>query len=210
MRRLPKGIGEGLHFIWQHPLVRWMTLLGFGNSVTSGGITGLAVVYAITTFGLAENDGRLGLLYTAGAAGTLTITLLLPRLLRRVPVGWITLAGLSATPLMVAGLVLAPNLVVGCVFYLLWSMYFVLVVQNGITYRQTVTPDELLSRVNTTARMIAWGGTPFGAILGGTITSFSEVGLDYLIMAVGVAISAILGWLSPLRQRKLLINHPNK
>ncbi len=199
-----------MHFIWQHPLVRWLTLLGFGNSVTSGGITGLVIVYAIKTFGLAENDGRLGLLYTAGAVETLTITLLLPRLLRRVPVGWITLAGLSATPLMVVGLVLAPNFVVGCVFYLLWSMCFALVVQNGITYRQTVTPDELLSRVNTTARMIAWGGTPFGAILGGTIASFSEVCLGYLIMEVGVAISAILGWLSPLRQRKLLINHPNK
>jgi MFS family permease len=51
------------------------------------------------------------------------------------------------------------------------------------------------------ARMIAWGGTPFGAALGGLLAQATTVRTTYLILAVGIALSTLLGWFSPLRQR---------
>lgn len=52
--------------------------------------------------------------------------------------------------------------------------------------------------------MIAWGGTPFGALLGGLIAELGSVRLAYLLMPLAVATSAALSWRSPLRGRDLI------
>lgn len=72
---------------------------------------------------------------------------------------------------------------------------------NGISLRQMVTPEHLLGRVNVTARMIAWGGAPFGAIVGGALAEVFDIRVAYAIMASGVVFSVIGGWFSPLRER---------
>ena len=78
-----------------------------------------------------------------------------------------------------------------------------LVIVNGITLRQQVIPDHLQGRVNVTARMIAWGGTPFGAALGGVIAQLAGIRVAYLVMAAGVTASTVLGWSSPALRRRL-------
>jgi len=47
--------------------------------------------------------------------------------------------------------------------------------------------------------MIAWGGMPFGAAVGGALAEVTSIQTTYLVMALGVAISAAVGWFSPLR-----------
>ena len=49
--------------------------------------------------------------------------------------------------------------------------------------------------------MIAWGGMPFGAAVGGALAEVTSIETTYLVMALGVAISAVVGWFSPLRSR---------
>ncbi|MDZ7914940.1 MAG: hypothetical protein U5O16_24415 [Rhodococcus sp. (in: high G+C Gram-positive bacteria)] len=70
---------------------------------------------------------------------------------------------------------------------------------NGITVRHLVTPDELQGRVNTTARMLAWGGQPIGAGVAGALVG--PIGLAAtLTVAVGVAVvNAVFASLSSLR-----------
>ncbi|HEY7022016.1 MAG TPA: MFS transporter [Ktedonobacterales bacterium] len=203
IRRTARDIGAGLRFIWWQPLVRTMTFLGFGNSLTGGAVVGLLVVYGVQALGVAQSDLRLGLLFTASALGSLVASLLLPRLIRRFPPGWITLAGLAVSLICLLGLALAPTYPVGLVFLLLWDGAFTLTIINGISLRQLVTPDHLQSRVNASARMIAWGGTPFGAALGGVLAQAFDVRIAYLVMAGGAALSLALGLFSPLRQRAL-------
>ena len=70
-----------------------------------------------------------------------------------------------ATPL---GMVLAPSFGIGIVFYTFWTMCYTLFIVTTISLRQIVTPDRLQSRVNASARLIAWGGQPFGAAVGGS------------------------------------------
>ncbi|MBA2680243.1 MAG: MFS transporter [Ktedonobacteraceae bacterium] len=200
VKRTITDIREGLHFLLHQPLVRTMTFLGFGNSFTGGAVTGLLVVYAVRGLALSKNDARIGLLFTAGAIGSLLAGLLLPRLVKRFPVGYITLLGLCVTPLALLGLAFSSSLIVSLLLYGLWDACYTLTIINGISLRQMVTPDHLQGRVNTTARMIAWGGTPFGAAIGGILAQVLDVRLTYLIMAGGVALSALIGWFSPLRQ----------
>jgi hypothetical protein len=85
--------------------------------------------------------------------------------------------------------------------YLLYDGFFNLVVVNGINLRQLVTPPHLQSRVNTTARMIAWGGQPFGAAIGGVVAEYLPIRGAFLVVALGVGIGALLAWFTPLRER---------
>jgi MFS family permease len=202
LRRVVADIREGLVFLWRQRLVRTMTLVGFGNSFSAGAVLGLMVVYAVRALGLPQTDGRIGLLYTASAIGGLAASLLLPALARRYPVGWITLIGLFAHFLLLIAVALAPTLWSGIVIIGVWQLCNTLIIINGITLRQQVTPDHLQARVNTTARMVAWGGQPFGAAVGGVLTELFDIRIALLIVAGGVALSAIYGWFSPLRDPK--------
>ncbi|MGH3938966.1 MAG: MFS transporter [Pseudonocardiaceae bacterium] len=62
-------IREGLHFLWQHRVIRALTLTGAGNSFAGGAVIGLLVVYSVDQLGLRSDDARVGLLFTAGAFG---------------------------------------------------------------------------------------------------------------------------------------------
>lgn len=56
------------------------------------------------------------------------------------------------------------------VLFTCWGVTGAIAVINGSTYRQRVCPDDLQSRVNTTARMVAWGlGQPLGAAPAGVV-----------------------------------------
>jgi MFS family permease len=193
-------IREGLAFLWQHQLIRTLSLVGFGNSFSSGAVFGLLVVYAVQALGLTTTDGRVGLLYTATAIGGLAASLLLPLLTRRISVGRITRIGLVAHLIVLITVALAPNLWVGLLLIGVWALCNTLIVINGIALRQQVTPDHLQARVNTTARMIAWGGQPFGAAAGGALAEARDVRTALMIVAIGVGVSTIYGWFSPLRE----------
>jgi hypothetical protein len=200
LARTAAEVREGIAFLWREPLVRALTLLGFGVSFCGGCVTGLLVVYAVEGLGLAADDGRIGLLFTAAAVGSLAAALALPRLSRRFPGPTLSLAGLQLDVLLVLAVALAPTLPVALALLAAQSAAHVLVVLNGITLRQLATPDELQARVNTTARMIAWGGTPFGAVVGGLVAESAGVRVAFLAAAGGVGISAAAAWFSPLRR----------
>ena len=199
VRRLVADVREGLRFLWGHQLVRALTLLGFGISFTGGAVTGLTVVYGAQALDLPETGVRIGLLFSAAALGSLASSVLLPRLNRRYATGSITLAGLTAATVAVAALAFATNFIAALVFFFGWGAAQTLVIINAISLRQRVAPDHLQSRVNVSARMIAWGGMPFGAAVGGALAEVTSIETTYLVMALGVAISAAVGWFSPLR-----------
>ncbi len=149
----------------------------------------------------------LGLLYTAGAAGALAASLLLPLLVRRVPVGRITLYALLINPLCLLGVALAPAFGPARALYARWSAARTLIIINGITLRRQVVPDHLQSRVNATARMIAWGGTPFGAMLGGLLAEGLPIRLTLIVVGGFVTISVVLGWFSRCAPPRRWPNH---
>jgi hypothetical protein len=193
------GIREGISFIWHHQLVRVLTLTGFGLSLTGGAVNGLLVVYAVQALHLLSSDSRIGLLFTSGAIGSLVASLILPWTARRVPAGWITLGAMSLNVIILIILAGVSSLITALFLFVCWQMAYTLTTTNGIALRQLVVPKQLQSRVNVYARMVAWGGTPFGAALGGILAQITTVRVAYFLMAAGVALSAIMGWFSPLR-----------
>ena len=206
------SIHEGMSFLWHHRLVRVLTLLSFGLSFTGGAVNGLLVVYAVQALYLSSNDARIGLLFTAGAAGSLVASLLLPQFTKRYPVGWITLCAMSLNLLLLILLAWISLWSLALIVYACWELSYTLTTTNGRALRQLVIPDSLQSRVNAYARMIAWGGTPFGAAIGGLLAQATTIRITYCIMAGGITLSALIGWFSPLRERTKmgdLIPHPS-
>ncbi|WP_052336818.1 MFS transporter [Nocardioides alkalitolerans] len=200
---LRADVAEGLRFVLRQPVVRDLTLVGVGNSVAGGAVTALLVVLAVDGAGTgAVGEGqRYGVMLAVVAVGGFLAASALPWLARRVPTGWLTLGGLALGVPAVAGLAGSAPYPVVLVLLLAWSGAHTLVVLNGIATRQRVTPDPLQARVNTTARMIAWGGTPFGAVLGGAAAETVGVGAAMAGAAVVLALSVVAGAGTGLRHR---------
>ncbi len=196
--RMARDAAEGLRFVRRHPLVRVTTLVGFGATFTGGAVLGLLVVYGVQALGLPRGDSRIGVLYAVVGIGSLLATVGLPVLAARTRAGLITVLGLVGTLIGVAGLVAAPTFAVGIVFLLVWDAAHVLVVLNGITIRQMVTPDRLQGRVNAAGRMLAWSGQPLGAVVGGLVAQAVNVRMALAVAAVGVATVLVVGVRSPL------------
>ncbi|MDQ2718008.1 MAG: MFS transporter, partial [Chloroflexota bacterium] len=148
VKRTLGGIREGIGFLWRQRLVRTLTLLGFGNSLTGGAVMGLLVVYAVQSLGLPTTDARIGWLFTAGALGSLLATVSLSRLTRLLPIGWVTLAAMTCDLALLAALAWTSSLYIALVLYACWQGCYTLTTMNGIVLRQLVTPATLQSRVN--------------------------------------------------------------
>ncbi|TMM40531.1 MAG: hypothetical protein E6F99_03255 [Actinobacteria bacterium] len=87
--------------------------------------------------------------------------------------------------------------------FLAWGGYAT-VAANNIIFRQSRTPEPLLSRVNTSGRILASGaGTSLGALIGGAVADAAGVGWAIATGAGFAALSALIGWLSPLRREPL-------
>jgi hypothetical protein len=199
--RTVRDIKDGLSFLWHQKVVRALTLLGFGVSFSGGAVSAVLVVYGVEELGL-DVDGRaIGVLFSAGAVGSFLGSLALPRLARRFPPGLITIVTLALDTALLLAFAVAPAFGAALPLYAAWSAAQMTIILNGITLRQRVTPDRLQGRVNTTARMIAWGGTPFGATVGGVIAEVVDVRTALVLVATGVGASAVLAWFTPLRER---------
>ncbi|MBL7493705.1 MFS transporter [Frankia sp. AgB1.9] len=203
-RSLRGDIGEGLRWVWRHPLVRTLTLIGIGNSLTAGFVTGLVVVVAVRQLGLSSDDGRIGLLYAAAGAGSLVASVAVVWLQRRLPVGWVTLGGLAAGLFFLAAWTASRSLATAALALAGWQAANSVVSLNGVIVRQTTAPHDLQARVNTAARIIAWGGQPIGAAAGGLIAEHAGLGHALALAGSGLAVSLTAGVLSRLRDQDRL------
>lgn len=198
---LVADVREGLHFLWGHLTVRSMTIVGAAQSVAGGAFVGQMVVWADRSLDVREGDWRLGVLFSAWGVGVLVTSLLVPRVVRRVGAARLTLLALPVSTVLCALTALATNWVAGSLTLVAWGAAYMGVVINSITYRQQVTPERLMSRVNTTGRMLSFGvGWPLGAVLGGVVSHAAGPRAGMLAGAAVLAVAVVVAWLSPLRQ----------
>jgi MFS family permease len=165
-------ISEGVGWLWNHRLLRSMALiLGVMNAMLSMAMA----TYVLFVQEILELEAaQFGLLMTAGALGGVIGSLLATRvgsMLGRGTSLFVALLG-SAVALGVTGATSSAIVV--------WAMFvassFLAVVWNVITVslRQAIIPNELLGRVNSVYRLLAWGVMPIGIALGGAIVSLTE------------------------------------
>jgi hypothetical protein len=200
VRALRDEIGEGLRFLVHHPGVRTMTLVGWFQCIAGGGFVALMVVWCDRVLDIGTEGLRFGLVYGSWSIGALVASAALPRLLRRLTAAQIALASLpvSAALGIATSLVTSWQLAIVCL--LSWSVAYTLAVVNAISYRQQVTPEPLMGRVNTAGRMLAWGlGWSLGGVIAGVLGHAIGIRPALVIVTSATLLAVVVAWTSPLR-----------
>ncbi|SBT45419.1 MFS transporter [Micromonospora auratinigra] len=79
---------------------------------------------------------------------------------------------------------------------------------NEMGYRQAVTPDRLLGRMNATIRSLNWGMLTVGAPLGGLLAEWVGYRPTIGLAAAGMAVAAVVAVCSPVRTARQPANGP--
>ncbi|WP_166355944.1 MFS transporter [Phytoactinopolyspora limicola] len=198
--RTRTAISEGVRFIVDHPILRYMTIIGFLVAYSGGSLVGILVVWADHNLGVQEGDWRLGFVFAAWGIGAVVGSVVMPRLVYRV--GGVRTA-LICLPLSgAAGAMTAASghWVLGMLAIAAWGAAYLVIAANSVTLRQQVTPEPLMSRVMTVGRMTSFGaGFPAGALTVGLLADRIDVGVALLVCQISIAVATAVAWLSPLR-----------
>lgn len=178
-------VKEGARFLWGNPMLRVMAIMVGAANLTASASFPLLVLYAVgdgSTLGL--DDRGFGVLLLASAVGSLVATVASEPLMRRLGRARTLTVSIVMMALFVGGpaltttpAVLAVLLAVGGFGIMLWNI-------PTVSFRQSVTPDHLLGRVNSAYRLLAWGTMPLGAALGGVLAEFLEIRTVFALMGI--------------------------
>ena len=210
-RLLVADVREGLRWLWRHGPVRALTLLGALQAAAGGAFVGQLVVWADRVLDVRAGDARLGVLFASWSVGTLAASLLLPPLARRLGAARVALLALPCSAGFAVAVALATHWLLAAALSAAWGAAYMLVVVNAITYRQQVTPDALMSRVNTTGRMLSFGlGWPVGSVFGGLVSTAAGPRVALLAGSGVLVAGAVAAWFSPLRRvpRVVVVEEP--
>lgn len=196
--RLRDDVLTGVRWLWAHPTLRVMTLVGTSTSFAMGALLGQLVPFADRVLDIRQGDLRLGLVFAAFSLGGL-IGALAHRWTRPFSPARITLVAVSAMAVL---LLVIPaghdwRVTLGLVF--VFGIVDLVAVINVINFRQEETPEDMQGRVNTTGRMLSWGlGSPVGALLGGVVASRFGPPAGMYAGALVLALGITAAWFSSL------------
>jgi len=176
-RKLWVEIAEGLRWLWQQPLIRFMAILTGGSNLIFSGYTLIVIVLAQS---MHASPLLIGIILAISGLGAILGALVAPYFQRRFSFGQVIIACGWTTALTIALYLITPNLIVlGIVaFFSFISAPIYNVVQ--FSYRSALIPDTLQGRVNSVFRLIAFGGQPIGLAL-----------IGWLLQSIGVTLTII-------------------
>ena len=77
-----------------------------------------------------------------------------------------------------------------------------------VSYRQAVTPPQLMGRMNAAVRWIVWGTLPLGGIIGGALGSTIGIRPTIWIGLIGSWAAGFWVYFSPLRRMRDISHEP--
>ncbi|GAA2835188.1 MFS transporter [Kitasatospora paracochleata] len=193
-------VAEGLRFVVRHPILRKVVACTATANLFSSMTTALTMVFLVRV--LHVPPALTGLVLAGGAIGGIAGGMVAGRLAKRfgsARIIWLSILVFGAPQAVLAaarpgwGVLLVP---------LGWSAgYFAAMVYNvaQVSYRQAVTPPELMGRMNAAVRWIVWGTMPVGGILGGLLGTAVGVRPALWVAVVGFWAAGWWVYFSPLR-----------
>ncbi|WP_336204995.1 MFS transporter [Nonomuraea sp. LPB2021202275-12-8] len=190
-RSMAGDIGEALRYLWAHRLLRTMAVSAGMLNLASAAYFGVFVLWVVGEGSrMGMEPSSYGLVMTALAVGAVAGSLVSERVTRLVGEGralvglWLISALLYLVPVLLPiGWLLYPTAVV-------WGATGAAANVLVVSARQRLIPAELLGRVNSAYRLIAMGGMPIGAALGGVLGEFAGLPAVFL-GAAAVCLAAV-------------------
>jgi hypothetical protein len=201
-RRLVAEIGEGLRFVFGHPLLRAIAATTATANFFSGIGSAVEIVFLVRAVHAAP--GIIGLLFAAGSVGGLLAALVASAVTRRIGGARATIVGIFVG----AGGLLIPLTRPGLGLLLFAAGFFgvafgaVLYNINQVSFRQRLCPEHLLGRMNATMRFVVWGVLPLGSLTGGAIGTALGLRPTLWLATGGNALAGLWLVFSPLRRMR--------
>jgi predicted MFS family arabinose efflux permease len=199
-----REIADGLKTVIHQPLLRASAVSVLFRGL-AGGIYGALVVLYMSR-GLGFNPGILGMIWAVGGISSFLGAAFAPRISRRLGSGPAMVLGMGvfglcsffvplasgATLLSAAFLIVAQ---LGDGFYILYEI-------NLVSLRQSITPEQILGRVNASTQFINLGATLIGSLVGGLLGQAAGVRPILVMGTCFTLLSAAALALSPIRRLK--------
>jgi len=200
---LRRELFAGLTFVFGHPVLRKIAACT-GTANLFGAMSGaLEIIFLVRILHVRPADT--GLLFSVGSLGGILGGILSGRLTRRIGsarIIWFSVGVFGLIPILMPLTEPGPRLVLFPIAFA--GLTFMTVVYNiaQLSYRQLITPPELLGRMNAAMRWIVWGTLPLGGLLGGAIGGALGVRATLWISVVGAWTAALWVFFSPLRKMR--------
>jgi MFS family permease len=207
--RLLREIGQGLRYVLGHRLLRAIVMCTGTYNFFSNVAFAMMVFFLRRTLGLGA--GEIGLVLSALGIGGVAGALVARRFANWLGQGrtiWVSVAFSSPFMLLIP---LAEN------DWRVWVAAAAGSVSAGggviynvtqVSFRQALTPDRLLGRMNATIRFLVWGTIPLGGLLGAFLGGWLGARTTVLIGALGGCLAFLPVFLSPLRSMRTLPTQP--
>ncbi|WP_181611869.1 MFS transporter [Nonomuraea soli] len=198
-RGLVKDVGEGLSFLMREPVMRINIIVSAATTLCVSGVLALGVIFLADTVDLAP--GVIGLVLVGGGIGGVLSGLLGKRLVDRYGTARITWFPLIVTspfalllPMTEADWRVSFYIITSAMITFGMTLFSI----GALTYRQNVTPSNLLGRVNAASQFITWGMVPLGGLLGGVLATHLTVRGALWVLMTGKVLAAVPILWSPL------------
>jgi len=188
-RSMRAEIGEGLVWLWRHPLIRFMAFLTGSINI---GTTGYVLVIIVLAREQGASSALTGAIFAVSGVAAILGAVIGASIQRRLSFGraivgvtWyfaLTYAfyAVAGTPALL--------MVIVSLGMLLSPAYDIV----AYTYRIAVIPDALQGRVNSVFRLISWGVRPLGFALTGVLLERAGGVTTVLIIAGWLALVALV------------------
>ncbi len=185
---LLRDVRAGLRYVWSNPVLRsislMMALINFVASTESSQL----VLFAKRA--LDANDSEVALLFAAGAAGVVIVSLAAAPIRRRLSFAVTALGALVIAGLTVTAMALIGSYPAALFLWAASSGFGLLLNINTAALRQTVVPNEMYGRVVSISQVLAWSAIPLGALAGAAAIQLS--GSVTGVYAVTGALTALI------------------
>ncbi|MFG1707974.1 MFS transporter [Nonomuraea sp. M3C6] len=202
---LGKEIAEGVRFVFGQRLLRRIA----GCTATSNlfGAMAQPMIVLLLARELGLGAGAIGLLMAAGGLGGVIGALLNARLSRLVgqgPTMWLAIAVPAPLMFMLPWVEADWRLGLFALFEFVGGAGVVVYNVTQLSFRQSITPEPLLGRMNATMRFLVWGTLPLGGLLGGVLGEVIGVRNTLLVAAGGACLAFLWVFTSPMRTMREL------
>lgn len=202
---LRREIGEGLGYVFRHPLLRPIALNQTTTMLFQAAGGAVMIVFLVREIHLSPS--LIGLLSMTGLLGALAASWFTERLSTRIGDARALVLGSVAI-----GVAFTLQALTRPGWGLAWYVLGTLLAAIGIivsyilaiSARQRLCPPDLQGRVSATMSFVSWGAAPIGSLLGGLTAT--AIGLRPTLLLAGLATLLGSAWLlfSPLRTLRVI------
>lgn len=188
-RNLRKEMAEGLRWLWNEPIVRFLAFLAGGLNFVWSSVPLIAIVIAKR---LGAADAQIGLIFSIAGIGGIIGSVIGGQVQKRFTFGQVVTTIAWSLVLLFISFAIVPQFyllgVIAALSFMLITIYNVL----SISYRLALIPEELQGRVNSAFRFIAFAYQPIGMTVGGFLLDHAGSTATIILFSFWLVALAIL------------------